>query len=52
MIRNKLLAVLLTGVIVLNTPLAALAATEQQRSDSVHGAVNYLEDPTSGRRRH
>ena len=43
MIRNKLLAVLLTGVIVLNTPLAALAATEQQRSDSVHGAVNYLE---------
>ncbi|MBP6041932.1 terpene cyclase/mutase family protein [Candidatus Saccharibacteria bacterium] len=43
MIRNKLIAVLLTGVIVLNTPLAAFASTEQQRSDSVHKAVDYLE---------
>ena len=43
MIRNKLIAVLLTGVIVLNTPLAAFASTEQQRSDSVHNAVDYLE---------
>ena len=47
MIRNKLLAVLLTGVIVLNTPLAAFAATEQQRSDSVHGAVDYLKTQQS-----